>query len=290
MPLKAVLISILAGIIACFFAISFKYLGVYFILLSYFSSLPVFISAFYFGIPGIFITSICSIFIITSFTSFYVGILFIVTNILPVTLILLEKTKNKLSYLNFISKITLINSIFFIFFSITYKDKIRDVTKSLSDYFNNFNNNITIDQSILDLAPSIMVFSWNIVLIVNLILARIILAKYFNKPTNFPDKLINLKLQKWVVVLFIIFLVPASLLNNDNGTLFRSLALIYSIPLTIQGLGVIQVFFQKKKVSDFLIYTLYTLIFLVPIALPIITAIGVLESIYNFRGLKYKKN
>lgn len=290
MPLKAVLVSILAGIIACLFAISFKYLGVYFILLSYFSSLPVFISAFYYGIPGIFITSICSIFIITSFTSFYVGILFFITNILPITLVLFEKTKNKLSYLNFISKITLINSILFIFFSFTYKDKIRDITKSLSDYFNSFSNNITIDQSILDLAPSIMVFSWNIVLIVNLILARIILTKYFNKPNNFPDKLVNLKLQKWVVVLFMIFLVPASLLNNDNGTLFRSLALIYSIPLTIQGLGVIQVFFQKKKVSDFLIYTLYTLIFLVPIALPIITAIGVLEFVYNFRGLKYKKN
>src|SRR6056300_1701889 len=131
MPLKAVLVSILAGIIACLFAISFKYLGVYFIFLSYFSSLPVFISAFYYGIPGIFITSICSIFIITSFTSFYVGILFFITNILPITLVLFEKTKNKLSYLNFISKITLINSILFIFFSFTYKDKIRDITKSL---------------------------------------------------------------------------------------------------------------------------------------------------------------
>ena len=32
------------------------------------------------------------------------------------------------------------------------------------------------------------------------------------------------------------------------------------------------------------------LIFLIPISLPIITAIGVIEYFYDFRRLKYKKN
>jgi len=290
MPFKAILNSLIASLISCLFAVGFKYLGIYLIVLSYFSSLPIFISAFYFGSAGIFLTSICSIFIITSITSFYVGILFFITNILPVTLIIFEKAKNKLSYLNFISKITLINSVFFIIFSFTYKDKIKNITQSITDHLNqNLNSNIIIDQSILDLAPSIMIFSWNIVLIVNLMLSRIILIKFFNKSTNFSDKLIDLKLQKWMITLFIIFLIPASLINNENGVLFRSLTLIYSIPVTIQGLGVMHVFFKNKKISDFFIYTFYSVIFLVPIALPIITAIGVLESVYNFRDLKFKK-
>ena len=101
--------------------------------------------------------------------------------------------------------------------------------------------------------------------------------------------MINLKLQKWVIFLFILFLIPASLLSDDNGIWFRSPALIYAIPLTIQGFGVMQVFFKQKKISDLLIYTFYTIIFLVPISLPIITAIGVLEYVYDFRQLKYKK-
>ena len=291
MPFKAILNSLIASIISCLFAIGFKYLGIYLIILSYFSSLPIFISAFYFGLFGIFITSICSIFIITSVTSFYVGILFFITNILPITLILFERSKNKFNYLNFISKLTLISSILYILINYFYRDKIKNITNNFTEYLNqSLNNSVIIDQSILDLAPSIIIFSWNLILIINLICARFIVAKYFKKPINLKDKLIDLKLQRWLIFLFILFLIPASLLSNDNGIWFRSLALIYAIPVTIQGFGVVQVFFKQKKISDVLIYTFYTIIFLIPISLPIITAIGVIEYFYDFRQLKYKKN
>ena len=123
-----------------------------------------------------------------------------------------------------------------------------------------------------------------------MICARFIVAKYFKKPINLKDKLIDLKLQRWLIFLFILFLIPASLLSNDNGIWFRSLALIYAIPLTIQGFGVVHLFFKQKKISDVLVYTFYTIIFLIPISLPIITAIGVIEYFYDFRQLKYKKN
>ena len=291
MPLKVFFNSLIASLIACFFAISFKYIGIYLIILSYFSSLPIFISTFYFGLTGILIASLSCIFIITSFTSFNVGILFFITNILPVILILFDKSKNRLSYINFLSKITVISSIFFTIFNLIYADKIKTITKNLTDHFSqNLNNNIIIDQSILDLAPAMMVFSWNIVLLLNLILARFLIIKYFNTTNKFFDNLINIKLQRWLVALFIIFLIPAALLNSDNGTLFRSLALIYAIPITIQGLGVIHVLFKQRKINDFLIYTFYTFIFVIPVVLPIIAAIGVLEHIYNFRNLKFEKN
>ena len=111
MPLKAILNSLIAGMISCLFAIGFKYFGIYLIFLTYFSALPIFISGLYFGMTGIFISSIFSIVIMTFITSFNVGVLFFITNILPITLILFERSKNKFNYLNFISKLTLISSI-----------------------------------------------------------------------------------------------------------------------------------------------------------------------------------
>ena len=93
----------------------------------------------------------------------------------------------------------------------------------------------------------------------------------------------------YLIVIFILLLVPASLLNSENAIWFKSLALIYAIPITIQGACVIHVFLKMKKVSEFLIYTFYTLIFLIPITIPVITAIGVLEYLYDFRSLKNKK-
>ena len=291
MPLKAILNSFIAGVISCMLTVGFKYFGIYLILLSYFSSLPIFISGLYFGIIGIFISALVSIFIMTYVTSFDVAVLFFIINIFPITLILLEKTKNKFNYLNFISKLTLVNSILFIIFNFVYRDKIKNITNNLTEYLTqSLNNNIIINQSILDLAPSIMISSWNIVLIINLICARLIVSKYLKKSPNFSDKLINLKLQKWLIALFVMFLIPASVLNNDSGTWFRSLALIYAIPVTIQGFGVLHLYFKQKRISDFLIYTFYTIIFLIPITLPIITAIGVLEYVYNFRNIKYKNN
>ena len=227
----------------------------------------------------------------TYITSFNVGVLFFITNILPITLILFERSKNKFNYLNFISKLTLISSILYILINYFYRDKIKNITNNFTEYLNqSLNNSVIIDQSILDLAPSIMIFSWNLILIINLICARFIVTKYFKKPINLKDKLIDLKLQRWLIFLFILFLIPASLLSNDNGIWFRSLALIYAIPLTIQGFGVVHLFFKQKKISDVLIYSFYTIIFLIPISLPIITAIGVIEYFYDFRQLKYKKN
>jgi len=289
MPLKAILNSLIASIISCIFAIGFKYIGIYLIIFSYFSSLPIFIATFYYGLTGIIVCTLITIFIMSSLTSFNVGLMFFITNILPVTLILFEKRRITFNYLNFISKLTLVNSILYLIFSFIFQDKISDITKNLATTFNKINNNITIDQSIIDLAPSIVIFSWNIILILNLIFARIILTKYFKNVENFSDKIINIHLPKWLIGLFIFFLIPSSILNAENSTWFRSLALIYAIPITIQGIGVIHVFLKKKKTSEFLIYTFYTIIFLIPIITPIITAIGVLEHLYDFRRLKIKK-
>ncbi|MFP6779737.1 MAG: DUF2232 domain-containing protein [Alphaproteobacteria bacterium] len=290
MPLKAILNSFIAAILSCILALGFKFIGVYLILLSYFASLPIFLITFYYGLTGIILSSIISITILSFLTSLPIGIMFFFSNILPVVLILFEKTKNKFSYLNFISKLTLVNSILYIGINVAFRDKIIDITNNLREFFNqNLNNNISIDQSILDLAPSFLMISWTLILIFNLIIARIIISKYFKNFIIFPDKIINIQLQSWLIWSFMFFLIPASVINNDSGIWFKSLALIYAIPVTIQGLCTIHVFLKEKKVGSFLIYTFYSLVFIIPISIPLITAIGFLEFIYDFRKLKNTK-
>ena len=285
MPLKAILNSFIAAILSCILALGFKFIGVYLILLSYFASLPIFIITFYYGLTGIILSSIISITILSSITSIPVGIMFFVSTILPVTLILFEKTKNKFNYLNFISKITLINAILFLGINLAFKDKILEIKNNLRELFNqNLNNNI--DQSILDLAPSFLIISWTLILIFNLIISRIIISKYFKNFITFPDKIINIQLQNWLIWSFMFFLIPASVINNESGIWFKSLALIYAIPVTIQGLCTIHVILKEKKVNSFLIYTFYSLVFLIPISIPLITAIGFLDFLYDLRKLK----
>ena len=285
MPLKAILNSFIAAILSCILALGFKFIGVYLILLSYFASLPIFIITFYYGLTGIILSSIISIAILSSITSIPVGIMFFVSTILPVTLILFEKTKNKFNYLNFISKITLINAILFLGINLAFKDKILEIKNNLRELFNqNLNNNI--DQSILDLAPSFLIISWTLILIFNLIISRIIISKYFKNFITFPDKIINIQLQNWLIWSFMFFLIPASVINNESGIWFKSLALIYAIPVTIQGLCTIHAILKEKKVNSFLIYTFYSLVFLIPISIPLITAIGFLDFLYDLRKLK----
>ena len=285
MPLKAILNSFIAAILSCILALGFKFIGVYLILLSYFASIPIFIITFYYGLTGIILSSIISIAILSSITSLPVGVMFFFSTILPVTLILFERTKNKFNYLNFISKLTLINSILFLGISVAFKDKIIEIKDNLRELFNqNLNNNI--DQSILDLAPSFLIISWTLILIFNLIISRIIISKYFKNFITFPDKIINIQLQNWLIWSFMFFLIPASVINNESGIWFKSLALIYAIPVTIQGLCTIHVILKEKKVSGFLIYTFYSLVFLIPISIPLITAVGFLDFLYDLRKLK----
>ena len=288
MPLKAILNSFIAAILSCILALGFKFIGVYLILLSYFASLPIFIITFYYGLTGIILSSIISIAILSAITSLPVGVMFFFSTLLPVTLILFERTKNKFNYLNFISKLTLINAILFLGINLAFKDKILEIKNNLRELFNqNLNNNI--DQSILDLAPSFLIISWTLILIFNLIISRIIISKYFKNFITFPDKIINIQLQNWLIWSFMFFLIPASVINNESGIWFKSLALIYAIPVTIQGLCTIHVILKEKKVNSFFIYTFYSLVFLIPISIPLITAIGFLDFLYDLRNLKHKK-
>ncbi|MDG2268136.1 MAG: DUF2232 domain-containing protein [Alphaproteobacteria bacterium] len=284
MPLKAILNSVLFGIISSIFTIGFKFFGTILIFLSYFSPLPIFITTLYYGIYGTIFSAVISVGIIILITSTPIGIIFFITNIIPSIILLIDKTNNKSTYLNFISKLTLINGFFYVSIMLIYFDKINIIMQNFSDYIREkLGKDIIITTEILDIIPSIIISSWGLILLLNLIIARKILGKYF---INYQDRILDLKLQSWLIIIFILFLIPASLLNEDSSRWFRSLALIYAIPITIQGIVVIHTLLKDNKNSAFLIYSFYTLVFFIPFSIPLITATGVLDHIYNFRDLK----
>ena len=284
MPLKAILNSLMLGVTSSIFTIGFNFFGVILLFFSYFSPLPIFIVALFYGLYGIIFSALISVSVIVLMTSVPIGIIFFIANISPSIIIVMDKTNNKFSYTNFISKLTFINGFSYLAIMLLYPDKINIIIKNFSDYLqNSLGNNLKIETSILDMTPSIIISTWCLILLLNFIIARKILEKGFLK---FKDKILDLKLQPWLIIIFILFLIPAALLNEENSKWFRSLALIYAIPITIQGICVIHTLLKKNKNGAFLIYSFYTLIFFIPFSIPIITATGVLDHIYGFRSLK----
>ena len=284
MPLKAILNSLILGVTSSIFTIGFNFFGAILLFFSYFSPLPIFIVALFYGLYGTIFSALISVSVIVLMTSAPIGIIFFIANILPSIIIVMDKTNNKFSYTNFISKLTFINGFSYVAIMLLYPDKINTIIKNFSDYLqNSLGNNLKIETSILDMTPSIIISTWCLVLLLNFIIARKILEKGF---LNFKDKILDLKLQPWLIIIFILFLIPSALLNEENSKWFRSLALIYAIPITIQGICVIHTLLKQNKNGAFLIYSFYTLVFFIPFSIPLITATGVLDHIYSFRDLK----
>tara|TARA_B100000686_G_scaffold354892_1_gene468010 strand:+ start:897 stop:1526 length:630 start_codon:yes stop_codon:yes gene_type:complete len=208
---------------------------------------------------------------------------------MPAILISIEKrNKVKFNYGNIIAKITLIKSILFLLISTFYFKNLSEF--SLNFYNNLINltqNNISIDQNTIDLIPAIIISSWIIILFINLIIAKNIILKY-EKNTIYNNKIINITIPKWLCLLFLILIAPITILQFNLYWL-NSLALIISIPITIQGLTVMHSILKNINMGNILLYSFYGIIFFIPLSIAFITALGVLENFYNFRKLKNKK-
>ena len=286
MPLKAILNSLILGVLSSIFTIGFNFFGTILLFFSYFSPLPIFAATLYYGLYGTIFSALISSSIIILMTSTHIGIIFVISNIVPSMILFLDRTDNKFSYQNFISRLTVINGFLYAILMLIYPDKINDVIKTFSNYLEkSFGNSLKIETAILDMTPAIIISTWCLILLLNFIIARNILTKGFIK---FKDKILNLKLQSWLITIFILFLIPAALLNEENSVWFRSLALIYAIPITIQGITVIHTLLKRNKNGAFLIYSFYTLVFFIPFSIPLITATGVLDHIYSFKDYKKK--
>ena len=287
---KNIFESIIAGVVSSLITIGFQIFGPIIFLLSYFTPLPFFFISLKYKFPNLIISILTSITILILFSSVLTSILFFIINISPAILLSIEiRKKENFSYGDIISKITLLNSIIFILILFLYSE-------SLSNFSIEFNNqiqslvksNIYIEQNIINLIPSLIISSWTIILIVNLIIAKNILLKFINK-TVYKDKIINMNIPKWLSILFLSCLIPSVILDNKAIQILNSLMIIYSVPITLQGFIVVQKIIQSFQIKNFLLYSFYGIIFIFPIGIALITALGVLDTFYNFKNLNLNK-
>ena len=195
-----------------------------------------------------------------------------------------KKRKKQLYYGEVISKIALCKCLLFIILSYLYSENIEEFSNKFYENMQALTkSSFIIDQNMLLLIPSFIISSWIIILVLNLILAKNFIFKY-EKLSYINDKLLNILIPRWFIILFIFLIIPITILNL-NISILISAAIIISIPITIQGLTIIH--FSSKYISygNFFLYSLYGLIFFIPISLSIITALGILEHFYNFRKI-----
>ena len=158
MPLKAILNSLISGIVSSIFALGFKFFGPILIFFSYFSPFPIFIITIYYGLFGTILSTLVSVGVIIFLTSTSVGIIFFITNIVPSIIILIDKKNTKLSYQNFISNLTLLNGIFYIAIMLRYSDRINNLIKNFNnDMQESLGKNLLIEKEILDIAHAILI-------------------------------------------------------------------------------------------------------------------------------------
>ena len=180
MPLKAILNSLILGVVSSIFTIGFNFFGAILLFFSYFSPLPIFIATIYYGLYGAVFSASISLGIILLLTSAPIGMVFVIANIIPSIIILMDKTSDKFSYQNFISKLTLINSFLYVALMLLYPGKINAVIKNFSNYLqSSLGNNLKIETAILDMTPSIIISTWCLILLLNFIFARKVLEKGF---------------------------------------------------------------------------------------------------------------
>ncbi len=287
---KNIFESIIAGAVSSLITIGFQIFGPIIFLLSYFTPLPFFFISLKYKFSNLIISILTSITILILFSSVLTSILFFIINITPAILLSIEiRKKENFSYGDIITRITLLNSIIFILISFLYSE-------SLSNFSIEFNNqiqslvksNIYIEQNIINLIPSLIISSWTIILIVNLIIAKNIFLKFINK-TVYKDKIINMKIPKWLSILFLSCLIPSVILDNKAIQILNSLIIIYSVPITLQGFIVVQKIIHSFQIKNFILYSFYGIIFIFPIGIALITALGVLDTFYNFKNLNLNK-
>ena len=100
------------------------------------------------------------------------------------------------------------------------------------------------------------------------------------------NEFIYTSLPNWIIYLFLILLKTSVVLNDSTSIWAKSLVVILSVPITLQGLANIQFNINKFTMSNFLTGLFYIIVLFIPFILAIIAAIGVLDHFYDFRKLK----
>jgi len=143
---------------------------------------------------------------------------------------------------------------------------------------------------ILNLLPSIIIASWIAIIALNLMISKKFfkISKVYKLKGLTTNEFIYTALPNWIIYLFLILLTTSVVFNDISHIWCKSLVVILSVPITLQGLASIQFNINKYTTSNFLTGLFYIIVLFIPFILAIIAAIGVLDHFYDFRKLKNK--
>ena len=295
MNTKDSLMSFGAGLVAALMTLGLSLYSPITLFLAYFIPLPFFISALIFGISGTLIATIIGTFLVGLFYGVPVAIGFLIINACPALWFAMRNISNEYQK-NIglvISEISIAGIILFLISTVFYSDKFL----SFIEYFNNqlinnFDSKISIPSMILNLLPSIIMASWIAIIALNLIISKKLskISKiYKNKGLALnTNEFIYTSLPNWIIYLFLILLTTSVVLNDIASIWAKSLVVILSVSITLQGLASIQFNINKFTMNNFLTGLFYIIVLFIPLILAIIAAIGVLDHFYDFRKLKKK--
>ena len=295
MNTKDSLMSFGAGLVAALMTLGLNLYSPLTLFLAYFIPLPFFISALIYGISGTIMATIIGTFLIGLFYGVPIAAGFLIINACPALWFAMRNISNEYQK-NIglvISEISIAGIILFLISSIFYSNKFLSFIEHFNNQLiNNFNSQISVPPMILNLLPSIIIASWIAILALNLIISKkfskISKIHQLKRPTPNTKEFIYTSLPNWIIYLFLILLTTSVIFNDIANIWAKSLVVILSVPITLQGLANIQFNINKYTISNFLTGLFYIIVLFIPFILAIIAAIGVLDHFYDFRKLKNK--
>ena len=292
---KDSLISFGAGLVAALMTLALSLYSPITLFLAYFIPLPFFIAALIYGTSGTIIATIIGTFLVGLFYGVPVATGFLIINACPALWFAMRNISNEYQK-NIglvISEISIAGIILFLISTVFFSDNILSFVEYFNNQLiNNLNSKISVPSMILNLLPSIIVASWIAIIALNLMISKKLskISKIYKLKglTLNTNEFIYTSLPNWIIYLFLILLTTSVVLNDITSIWAKSLVVILSVPITLQGLASIQFNINKFTMSNFLTGLFYIIVLFIPFILAIIAAIGVLDHFYDFRKLKNK--
>ncbi|PWC39691.1 DUF2232 domain-containing protein [Azospirillum sp. TSO35-2] len=130
--------------------------------------------------------------------------------------------------------------------------------------------------------PGLVAVSWLVMTIVNAVLAQGALMR-FGRNRRPPMRLAELELPVWLVPLFAVSVLAASVAPGPLGFLAVNLALILAVPFAFAGLSVVHVVASRRSARTLILVGFYMMLFLFGWPIVLLIGLGMIEQWIGLR-------
>ncbi|ALG71412.1 membrane protein [Azospirillum thiophilum] len=130
--------------------------------------------------------------------------------------------------------------------------------------------------------PGLVAVSWLVMTIVNAVLAQGVLMR-FGRNRRPAMRLDQLELPNWLVPLFAVAVVVASIAPGTFGFLAANIALLLAVPFAFAGLSVVHVFASRRSARTLILVGFYMMLFLFGWPILLLVGLGMIEQWIGLR-------